>query len=275
METPTDWTERHSQLVADAAPPVSAATEAELTRTWNVVRETTTPATAARRRPARLVVGAALTAATLAVGGVAAATILSAHTGEYPVDAADVRMGGPGEELNPVASDFGEVVTETIADIPFPSDAARASVRDNLVADGQDNAGSGESIRVSTGAVRAWAAQGAMCAWADQWAGATSSGDAATREQAAGMLKAASMWPAVTDVDPVQKSHTQKMTAKDVETGETITGTADDSTQFAFLRAVQKASRGDSVHAMDAAMADIYCYGVSTPNLPLTAAGNR
>ncbi len=275
MKSPTDWTERHSQLVAGAAPTPVEVTEPELTRTWNVIRERTTPAAAARRRPTRLVVGAVLTAATLTVGGVATATILSARTGEYPADAEDVRLGGPGEELNPVASDFGAVVTEVIADIPFPSDAARASVRENLVADGQRDKDSGEKVRVSTGAIRAWAAQGAVCAWADQWADATAGGDTASREQAAGMLHDASTWPAVTAIDPEQASHTATVKARDVKTGKITTGTVDDSTQFAFLKVVQKAADGTSVDAMDEALHDIYCYGVSTPHLPLTNDSNR
>ena len=273
MESPSTWTESHSHLVAENAPTVAKVTGAELARAWDAISQSVHP-DAPRRRPSRrLVVGAVLTAAGLTVGGVAAATALSAHTNQYAVDAQDARLGGPGERLNPAASDFGDVLATTIADIPFPNDSARAAVQGNLVAEHSDD--NGESVRVSTGALRAWAAQGAVCAWADQWAGATATGDAATGTRAAGMLHDASAWPAVTDVDPVQKAHTSKLRAKDARTGKVITGTADDSTQFAFLKAVQGAADRSSVGAMDAALAEIHCYGVNTPHLPLTDANNR
>ena len=274
MEGP--WTERHSDLVADAAPSAPDATDAELTRTWNLILERTRPIpVSGRRRPVRIAVGVLAVAATLTIGGVATASVFTAHTGEYPVDAEDVRLGGPGELLNPVASDFGDTISEVIADIPFPSDVARASLRANLVADGERDSGSGEAVRASTGAVRAWAAQGAICGWADQWAAAIASGDTSARAQASDMLRDASTWPAVTAVDPQQKAHTTKVKARDVKTGEIITGTADDSTQFAFLKVVQAAAAGTSVQAMDEATSDLYCYGVSTPHLPVTNERNR
>jgi hypothetical protein len=275
MNTP-HWTEEHSRVVADATPDVPAADDLELARTWATIRRGLPVGTTAGRRRARLVVGSALTAATLAVGGVAAAGGFSAHTGTYSSDAEDVRLAGPGEWLDPVAADFGGVITNEIADIPFASDADRAAVVGNLVADGRrDAADPTISSRVSTGEVRAWSAQGAICGWAEQWADATLNGDTARRDAAIGKLGEASTWKAVTDIDPKQRTGTKKTTARDLQTGKTRNLIVDDSTQFAYLSTLQKLARGTDVEEMDAATSQLYCYSVATPHLSVTNERNH
>lgn len=267
MHNPS-WSEDHVRLIADVAPSVPEPDELELARTWAKVRAELPVAPVRTRRRVRIAIGAGITAATLAVGGVAVAEVYRAHTGTYPSDAEDLRLGGPGEHLDPGAGDFGNVVAEVTDDIPFPTDQARQLVIASLAADGQREEPG--TARVSTGAVRAWAAQGAVCAWANQWAGAIASGDETTRAGAARELQKAPQWPAVTDIDPVQKHSSEKLTAKDEETGEIITGTADNSTQFAFLIDVRKAAEGTDVGRMDDALDEVWCYGAPTENLPLT-----
>lgn len=194
MPTPP-WTDDHSRLVARAAPEVPDVTLDELDRVWAVVRGSMAGPDRHRRRR-RAVVGGALAAALLAGGGVATADVLTAHTGRYPADAEDLRLGGPGERLDPAAPDYGEVVAELTADVPFPSDAAREIARENEVEDGQRDAPG--SASVATGALRFWVARAAVCAWGNAWA----AGDGS--ERARTMLEEATDWPAVTDLDPDQ-----------------------------------------------------------------------
>ncbi|WP_300399799.1 sigma factor-like helix-turn-helix DNA-binding protein [Nocardioides sp.] len=61
-----------------------------------------------RRRRARVVVGGAVAAAVLGTTAVAAADLYSTHTGRGPVDAEDLRLGGPGERLDFGAPDFAD-----------------------------------------------------------------------------------------------------------------------------------------------------------------------
>lgn len=202
MDTPP-WTDEHSQAIAAATPHVPELTDAELDRTWATVRAGMRAPAAPRRSRARMLLAAALAAATVAVGGVAAAEIYSARTGKGPVDAEDLRLGGPGERLDPSAADFGTVIDEETTDVPFPSKETREISRERLVSlYGNDPRGySG----VSTGALRFWTARDAVCAWSNQWALATEAGDDPARAKAAAMLVAAPDWPAVTDVDPRQR----------------------------------------------------------------------
>lgn len=189
MPTPS-WTDDHARLVATAAPEVPDVTDPELARTWARIRAGRSDARLRRGRR-RLVVGGVLAAALLAGGGVATAEVLTAHTGRHPVDAEDLRLGGPGERLDPSAPDFDEVVAELTADVPFPSDAAREISRQNQV---EDNRGSGALL--STAALRFWVAREAVCAWGDAWA----AGDPDARA----MLEESPTWPAVTELDPDQ-----------------------------------------------------------------------
>lgn len=267
MQTPS-WTEEHARLIAEAAPAVPEASELEVARTWARIRPGLSSAAGSRRRKVRVAIGAGITAATLAVGGVAAADVFHAYTGTYPTDAEDVRLGGPGELLDPGAGDFAEAVEQATNDIPFPDAQSRVLVVQNLAADGaRDDPG---TSRVSTGAVRAWAAQGAVCAWANQWAAATQSGDDAARGRAVEALEAAPNWPAVTDIDPVQKHGSEKIAVRDEKTGKVSAGTVDDSSQFAYLSEVGAAALGTDVERMDTVLENVWCYGAPTDHLPLT-----
>lgn len=195
----TPWTTKHDQLLRDSAPEISGSSEAELTRIWNRV-DTGQRVEAPRRRRSRLVVGAAAAAAVLATSAVAAADLYSAHTGRGPIDAEDLRLGGPGERLDFGAPDFAEAVTALVDDIPFPSDAAReAAIQVQL----DDHAGArpGTGL-VSSGALRAWLADSAICTWGNQWAAATEADDRDLRAEAIEMIQEAPTWPAVTAIDP-------------------------------------------------------------------------
>ncbi|MFT4082091.1 MAG: hypothetical protein QM638_05855 [Nocardioides sp.] len=203
------WTEEHSRTIAAAAPPVPDVSQQELDLIWCGVRDRMPTAKARRRRRARLVVGGVIAAVTMTLGGVAAAGVISAHTGRYPSDAEDLRLGGPGEYLDPAAPDFGDVVDQETTDIPFPSDKARRISRQDLVQDGQREP-IGTSTE-STGAMRFWTAQAAVCAWANEWVAAGAAGDTSAKETAAKMLEEAPSWSAVTAIDAKQTMRTVRV----------------------------------------------------------------
>ena len=144
-----------------------------------------------------LLVAAALLVTSAAV---TAGTLITAHTGRYPTKAEE-KVGGPGEELNPAAPDFPDVAVQAAADIPYP--AGYESWRDFMLrtqAPSPQDLETGEDVAVSTGALRAWFAASAYCAWIQKWRQADV-GDAAA-QQAAQVIAQAPDWKAVVAVDP-------------------------------------------------------------------------
>ncbi|WP_248579818.1 hypothetical protein [Nocardioides sp. InS609-2] len=257
------WTDEHSRLVAQASPP---ATDIDLDRTWEAIQtgiETTAPAR--RSRKGRLMIGAGVAAAVVSVSGVAAAGILSARTGEYPSDAEDLRLGGPGEALDPAGGDFRRVIEEEIRDIPFPSLAARKVSVDEHVRDlKRDNDPEPRTQSVTSGAIRGWTAVHAVCSWSNEWVRAGRAGDTTAEAEAARMLVGSRHWPAITALDSVQRNGTLRTDVRDPETGQTTTGTIPDPTQYYFLRLVSKAVKAGDVDALGDTLADnAYCIGTS------------
>jgi hypothetical protein len=258
------WTDDHSRLVANAAPVVSEVTDAELTRTWHVVRAGMENPPRRKRRKRRLM-AAGIVAAVLAVpGGLAAADIWSARTGEYPSDAEDLRLGGPGERLDPAGPDFRRVIEEETADIPFPNEAARQVSISEHVRDAKGNDPIRGTESVTTGAIRGWTAEHATCSWSNEWVRAIRAGDEAARAQAARMLREAHAWPSVTDLDPDQTTRTITQDVYDSETGRTTTESIPDPTQFYYLRLVSQAVKAGDIDALAAALAkNAFCIGPS------------
>ncbi len=258
------WTHDHGRLVADAAPAVPGHTDAELTRTWNVVRASMEDAPPHKRRKRRFVV-AGLVAAVLAVpSGLAVADVWSARTGEYPSDAEDLRLGGPGERLDLAAPDFREVIEEETADIPFPNETARQISLDEHVWDAQRGNPVPGTQFVTTGAIRGWTAEHAICSWSNEWVRAIRSRDDAARAQAAQMLLEAHAWPSVTDLDPEQTNPTITQDIYDPDTGLTRTETFPDPTQFYYLELVIQAVKAGDIDALAAALAEhAFCIGPS------------
>ncbi|NLE74390.1 MAG: hypothetical protein GX604_07175 [Actinobacteria bacterium] len=168
-----------------------------------------------RRLPARRRLLVTLVAAGVivtSVGGVAVAA-LTARTGRFqptaeqiavagPVEAermqSDLAMGGPGELLNPAASDFGAVALQVAADIPYPQ--GFESWRDFLIA--RETMAGESNVLLSEGALRGWFAGSAFVAWVHSWHQAMVAGDEAVAEQAAEMIAGAPGWSAVMALDP-------------------------------------------------------------------------
>jgi hypothetical protein len=142
-----------------------------------------------------LLVGVALIAAGSAV---AANAVLSAHTGKYP-SKAEVAMGGPGEELNPAASDFPDVAIQIASDIPYPK--GYESWRDFVISD-EIRTDAGEDTLLSTGALHGWFAASAFCGWVHAWRQADLAGDSGAAAAAAQVISEAPSWKAVTAEDP-------------------------------------------------------------------------
>lgn len=183
-----------------------------------IVSSPRTEAAYAHRRPrpfARRRLLVALVAAgvvVLSASGIAAAA-LTARTGQFqptpeqiasasPAQAEEMQsnldMGGPGELLNPGASDFAAVALQVAADIPYPKDYD--SWRDFLIA--RETYVGPDDVRVSEGALRGWFAGSAFIAWVHSWRQALVAGDEATAQQAAEAISRAPGWSAVTDIDP-------------------------------------------------------------------------
>lgn len=245
----SQWTDQHSRTIAAAAPDVPEPSATELDRIWRAVAPRPDACPSAPRRRVGVVVTAMVATGTLVVGGAAAAGVFTAHTGRYPSDAEDVRLGGPGERLDPAASDYGRVIDEETTDIPFPDTRSRAIARASLVADGQRDAPG--SASVSTGAMRLWTAQAAICAWSNAWA-ASDEGSPA-RRRATDMIDASTTWPAVTDVDPVQRIRTIRQKVVD-ENGRTRVERLDDSTEAGYLPRLQEAAHGSDPAALGAVL---------------------
>ncbi|WP_460835247.1 hypothetical protein [Nocardioides hungaricus] len=281
MSTPS-WTEDHARLVAGTAPPVvPAPTDAEVHRVWSLVTAAVeSPAPSRRRRGRRRVaIGAGVAAVVLGLSGVATADLLSARTGELNTDPESIRLGGPGELIDPRGSDYEQVLREEIADIPFPSDEARdiavadqvrfarRDVRSMKIA--QERGDADWRIQYITGGMRAEAARAAICSWANSWAAATTSGDASGRAEAIEMLEGSRGWPAVTDIDPVQTIEPAESTVVDQETGETRRVTYQDNTPFGYLPLVVAAARGTDLQAMGRPFVEFTrCVPALVPDLP-------
>jgi hypothetical protein len=266
---PTPWTDDHERLLADAEPSVPASSEADLERLWARVAGSIDDHDAVRRhRRRRIRFGVAVGVAVVVAGtsGLAAADHFSARTGRGPVDAEDLRLGGPGEKLALAAPDYGEVVAEETADIPFPDQESRAfAVRDQV----HDARFAGTDEFVSTGAVRAWVADAALCSWSNQWAAATRTGDDAARAEAIEMVQAAPGWPAVTDLDPAPFSRWRTGLEDDGQGGTTTFRYLDES-QFFYLAALGDAVEGrdPGVVARVLAANNGYCRPGNVPDLP-------
>lgn len=266
----TPWTDEHARLVADAAPDAARASDTDLDRVWNRVAGELDVAPVRRRRKIRMIVGAGVVAAVVGVSGLAAADILSARTGEGPADAEDLTLGGPGERLSPAGSDFAAVIAEEAEDIPFPSERARQQSVDFWAHDLSRDESAPQESRVSTGALRSWMADDAICFWANQWAAATRSDDADARREAVAMIDAADTWPAVTEIDPAPYSRWKTMQVED-ETGKVTTERYRDESLFFYLRRVQRAAAGSDPGAMASALRTngMGCWTYQVPDLPM------
>ena len=262
----TPWTDVHDQLLQDAEPPVPEPTGEDLARVWSLVDREMRDSRPSRRRRVRVGVAAGISAVVLGTSGLAAAELYTARTGEGPVDAEDLRLGGPGEKLQLAAPDFGEVITEETADIPFPSSETRALAIQKQVDDAR-RAQNDEFA--STGAVRAWVARSSVCSWSNQWAAATRDNDEAARTEAIGMIQAAPSWPAVTTIDPEPFSRMETREVTDGK-GHTWTESYRDSSQFFYLAALGEAVEGRDLGAAGQILAEGYgsCWTDEVPDLP-------
>lgn len=201
----TPWTDAHDRLMVAAKPAVPEPSAAEIERCWARLAPTVEgPGRPRRSRRARIRVGiaAGIGATVLGTSGLAAAELYTAHTGKGPVDAEDLRLGGPGEKLAVAAPDFGRVVAEETTDIPFPTAESRALALRQQV---EDARGAATDEFVSTGALRAWVADAALCSWSNQWAAATRSHHETARAQAIRQIQAAG--PARTAPQPSWPPH--------------------------------------------------------------------
>ncbi len=263
----TSWTEVHDRLIADAAPPVPELSDIVLDEVWIRVAAAMEVEGKPRRRRARLVVGGLVGALVLGTSGIAAAELYTSHTGNGPLDAEDLRLGGPGERLDPAAPDFGNVVAKETADIPFPSRGSREFAVQDQVHDERFAVPGAELV--SVGAIRAWVADAALCSWSNQWAVATRDGDEAARAEAIGMIQAAPRWPAVVAIDPKPYSRTETQEVNDGN-GNTHTVTVPDESQFYYLGALGVAVQGRDLDAVARVLAENngYCRPQLVPDLP-------
>ena len=128
MRTPP-WTDEHSRLISRSAPTVEAPTDAEVDRVWTSVSALIAVSGTVRRSRSRwrTGVGAGVAALVLGTSGIAAAGVWKARTGEFNTDPESIRLGGPGELIDPRGNDYEEVLREEISDIPFPSSGKGAA----------------------------------------------------------------------------------------------------------------------------------------------------
>lgn len=203
----------------------------------------------------------------LGTSGLAVADHYSAHTGRAPLDAEDVRLGGPGERLDPGAADYGAVVAQETADIPFPDAASRRFAVQDQVHDARFAVPGKESV--ASGALRAWVADAALCAWSNQWAAATRDGDGAVRDEAIRMIHEAPTWPAVTDLDPHPFVRWETVESLDGNGRRTVERLRDDS-QFYYLAELGRAVDGTRLDVVADVLAENngYCRTALVPDLP-------
>jgi len=163
---------------------------------------------AARRRPVAsrrtaLAIAAALVA--LTAGVATAAVFVGARTGIFPSKAEEA-VGGPGEALNPAASDFRAVALQIASDIPYPKgyDAWRKWVIQEQAPTPESGPGGAQfpAGLVSSGALHGWFAASAFCAWVQSWRQATLAGNPSAAAQAARTVAQAPNWKAVRNEDP-------------------------------------------------------------------------
>ena len=265
----TSWTDAHDRLLADVKPSVPEPSAAEIEHVWTRVAgaiEDDREPRSRRRGRIRLGVAAGVGALVLGTSGLAVAGLYTARTGEGPVDAEDLRLGGPGEKLALAAPDYAQVVAEETTDIPFPSTEAREVALQEQVDDAR---GAQRDEFVMTGALRAWVADQALCSWSNQWAAATRNGDEADRAEAIGMIQAAPTWPAVTALDPEPYSRMESQEVSDAQ-GNITTEQYRDESQFFYLAALGRAVDGRDVGAVARVLAENngYCRAENMPDLP-------
>lgn len=194
------WADGPGRAVREAAPEVPPLTGTERTALWERV-EAATPARGPRHVRWKAALAGLLAVGVVGVGvGAATGNVFSAHTGRGPADAEDVELGGPGERLDPRASDFASVIGELTTDIRFPTVAARERALDWEVTNATRDPA--DTSLLSSGALRLWTAGHALCAWSNTWAAAARTGDTEGEQQAAEVILGARTWPAITDTDP-------------------------------------------------------------------------
>lgn len=265
---PTPWSDAHERLLTDAAPRVAEPSDVELDHLWlrvaGAIEETSTPRR--RRVRIRVAVAAGIGAVLVGTSGLAVAERYTAHTGRGPMDAEDLRLGGPGEKLALAAPDYGKVVAEETADIPFPDQESREFAVQSQIHDARD---AGTDEFTSTSNVRASVAEAALCSWSNQWAAATRSGDEAARTEAIGMIRAAPGWPAVVALDPEPFRRWQKVQVDDGH-GQVSTERYPDESRFFYLAALGEAVEGRDVAAVARILAadSGYCHPGNVPDLP-------
>ncbi|MEZ0581218.1 hypothetical protein [Nocardioides sp. MH1] len=266
MTTDDTWTDAHGAAVADAAPPVDELDDRQLEASWAQVAGAMGSSTTPRRRR-RLVTAGVVTVAAVGVAGSAAAGVLdwhTGHTGQGPVDREDRRLGGPGERIDLSGDDLAQIIVDVTQDVPFPSDRARRISNHTQYVELRTNA---PDESASTGAIRGFTADDAICSWANAWAGAVRSGDDDAREAAAAVLMEAGTWPAVSDLDTKLEIRRPHVTV--VIDGKRQRVVADDDTRFAYLTLVQDAADGRSIPAMGDALAlNVRCIPGLVPDLP-------
>ncbi|GAB2458800.1 hypothetical protein GCM10027062_43340 [Nocardioides hungaricus] len=257
-----DWSEAHSALM-EAAAADAASGEVDLDATWDRIARRID--TAPRRRKHGRAVAIVAASAVLVGGGAATAAatgLFSSRTGEF-VSKQDVRKAGPGEYLDPKGEDFPQVTLEETADIPFPSEKARAISAQYHIEEGRIPVKFG-GARVTTGALRGFVADDAICSWSNAWAAAIADGDDAAAKTAASTLQAAGDWSAVRALDTELSTRTTEVRLTD--------GTVhkvDDPSRFYYLTLVQKAVRAGDVDALGAALnGNVFCYPALMPDLP-------
>jgi hypothetical protein len=194
----------------------------------------------------------------LGAGIAAAASFLSAHTGEYPTKMGiPINMSGPGEELNTQAPDFCRVALQVSSDIPFP--ARYASWREWLIGfefeikhvSSSVPCGSRRADRVTTGWLGEWVASSAFCGWAQSWAHDVGSGDRAGAAQAGKMILGALHWRAIRWVDPHPS---------DAPAGDAPGGTRT-KTEFGWILPYQRAVRAGDRAGVEQLLARVRGYG--------------
>ena len=199
-----DSFDRSLRLLREVNPIVEAPATPGLNEAFGELQHAITrQPTPGRARPVRPRLKVALAAAlvVLVVGGVATAAVaLHAHSGIF-ASGSEIQPGGPGENLNLAAPDFGSVALKLSADIPYP--AGYASWREFVLTEQAPGpGGAAESDQVTTGALRGWFAASAFCAWVQDWRQAARSGDSPEAQEAAATVAAAPGWSAVTAEDP-------------------------------------------------------------------------
>lgn len=236
-----EWTEQHERLVAEARPQTGPV-NTDLDRAWACISENIAEPRAKRSR--RTMVAGAAGALVLAVAGTAAASVLSSHTGVYQKDHESQVLGGPGEQLDPRGEDLREVIAEATADIPFPAGTARQISLDFQVIDLRPDPGDTEPTRTSTGAVRGWVANDAICSWSNEWVRASTAEDLVDKQRATAALGAASRWPIVVTLQSL------------------------DSDRFKWLPRIQRAALGTSTSALENALIPtVFCARALVPDM--------